>query len=140
MTSHFSSIGLSVVALILLTATPAFAYCTPNRLTGVSCASAADKTCPQLGESTMDGNKQNIVVCLGTSSGSNCAAGHCQWKAMSLSEGASVPVGTLCGTHTHDSGLIKCMGYDPAVSCPDGYIKGNLFYHDKKSSNTCVKQ
>lgn len=139
MDCRFSSIGLFVFALVLLPAAPALAdYCVPS--TTVSCAYAANRTCRQLGETALDGNNQNIIACMGTSLGSNCASGQCQWKVMTLSQEEASPVGTLCGTRTHDSGLIKCLGHDPAVSCPTGYIKGNLFYHDKKSSNTCVKQ
>lgn len=121
--------------------TPTTTITTPTPVTSGTICNPSSEACfnkgcdsSSIGATRMDFDKKNIIACLINDDGTSYV-----WKKMSL-QGDASPVGSLCGTHTHDSGLIECMGFDPQVSCPDGYIQGNLFYHDKKSSYTCVKQ
>ncbi len=83
MKSNFSLFTATSFLFALFVVTPAHAFCTPDVSQGTACATAADKTCSQLGVSTMDGDKQNILACLASPSGSDCASGQCQWKIMS---------------------------------------------------------
>lgn len=85
--SRFASV-LAVSLAPLLAAAPAHAFCTPDTTSGVVCLNAADDTCSTLGTTTMDGNRQNLIACMGTTAGSNCASNQCVWKSMTSSEAA----------------------------------------------------
>lgn len=78
---------LSASFLALFVASPAWAYCDPTTTAQTSCLGGPDKTCRVLGTTTLDKDKQNIIACLATPSGSDCAASpsQCQWKSMSVS-------------------------------------------------------
>lgn len=94
MTVRSLTISLVVSLIVLLASETAFAFCNPNTSNDPServvCSTHTDKTCPRLGVSTMDGDRQSILVCLATSAtASDCAAGQCNWKVMTSSSSTS---------------------------------------------------
>ena len=69
-------------------------FCDPAS-TPTGCMNAANKACPLLGLTKLDGDGKAIIACL-ADSGSDCAAGQCFWKSMT-SSGGEASSGTVCG-------------------------------------------
>ncbi|MDD5587128.1 MAG: hypothetical protein PHY92_09295 [Alphaproteobacteria bacterium] len=111
------------------------AYCDP-RSAAAGCLNAANKACKQLGETTMDGNNQNLIACLDDGSGTNTNV----WKPMSpnitfMCPAGQVLVGITDGKPTCSlaqfGGIFNtnmdgsCRYANPLTgvcSCPSGFV------------------
>ncbi|MDD5586307.1 MAG: hypothetical protein PHY92_05040 [Alphaproteobacteria bacterium] len=105
------------VAAFLLTASAASAVCNPRSTPG-GCINAVDKSCGQLGETTMDGDQKNLIACLNNESGIPV------WKAMTAGNagakagycmqdwGGKSNYGSIAPAY-FDSTPVACVGGDP---------------------------
>lgn len=100
---HFLLLSLAVFIAALPTASSALAvassFCDPATTTQTSCLAGPNKKCATLGQTNLDKDHKHIIACL-NETGDNCAAGQCQWKAMTASSAA-----TNCETGEFMTGL-----------------------------------
>jgi hypothetical protein len=157
--------ALLILAGFLLPAPAAFAAalptdCNPHSPQHSCLKDTTLTTCTQLGESTMDGDNGNLIVCLLKDPPTDNTK---VWKAMNGGGTNDGPQGSLCGlwaggySNAADGSSsggpyidVPCKGYDigfPAIrapSCPPGYgihaITGMLSEAIYGNLYSCVKQ
>jgi len=89
-----------VLSTVVGSAGPALAVCEPSS-TPSGCLNAADKSCDQFGQTTLDGDQKNIVACLKNNSGG------LEWKAMTSASSQSFIPGHPDAIVCHDGGETK---------------------------------
>jgi hypothetical protein len=133
--THFLALAISFCGLVLLIspqvqacALPAPTPCKPGEITpSYPTGTCKSQPCDTLGETTMDGDRNNLVACLRTNADAqpDCLDHGCTWRTMSLSQ---IPVPTCVARYSTSSTKVSC-GFTSIAFCQaDEYVQSGGMY------------